>query len=87
MAPTEADCIKWVTGLNLLCNEGDTESDKDPLQTKHSNTSCWLRKFWNASADTIKDNNMLDLDSVTEIFKKINIRLSKSELKSMFKVI
>ncbi len=44
----------------------------------------WLRKMWD-TIDT-KNTGMLDLDGVTQLLRKLNVRLSKSEVKSAFKV-
>lgn len=60
-----------------LFNPTTTHLDTFPLIT-------WLRKAWN-NVDA-RGRNKLDLDEVTSVFKKLNISLSKSELKSAFKV-
>ncbi|KAJ3055457.1 hypothetical protein HK097_010411 [Rhizophlyctis rosea] len=43
----------------------------------------WLRKQWQQVDE--KNEGKLDLDDVTDLFRKLNIKLSKSEVKSAFK--
>ncbi|KAJ3184613.1 1-phosphatidylinositol 4,5-bisphosphate phosphodiesterase delta-4 [Geranomyces variabilis] len=81
VALTREDAARWVSGLHMLMGQADI-SGGDPARLSH-NMSTWLRKQWN-EADTSRDGR-LDLDEVTDLMKKLNIRLSKSEVKSTFK--
>ncbi|KAJ3161074.1 1-phosphatidylinositol 4,5-bisphosphate phosphodiesterase delta-4 [Geranomyces michiganensis] len=81
VALTREDAARWVSGLHMLLSQTDI-SGGDPGRLSQ-NMSSWLRKQWN-QADTSRDGR-LDLDEVTDLMKKLNIRLSKSEVKSTFK--
>ncbi|KAI9105701.1 PLC-like phosphodiesterase [Phlyctochytrium arcticum] len=81
VAPTKEDASLWISGLHMLMAQTDlTEGDPGKLS---QNMSTWLRKRWK-EADTSSDGK-LDLDEVTALMKKLNIKLSKSEVKSTFK--
>ncbi|KAI8909348.1 PLC-like phosphodiesterase [Powellomyces hirtus] len=82
VAPTREDAALWISGLHMLIAQADM-SGGDPAKLSAS-MGTWLRKQWN-EADESKDGK-LDLDEVTDLFKKLNIRLSKSEIKSTFKM-
>ncbi|KAI8817538.1 PLC-like phosphodiesterase [Fimicolochytrium jonesii] len=82
VAPSREDASTWVSGLHMLMAEADI-SEGDPAKL-HYNMSTWLRRQFNA-ADT-SNNGTLDLDEVTDLMRKLNIRLSKSEIKSTFKI-
>ncbi|KAJ3022688.1 1-phosphatidylinositol 4,5-bisphosphate phosphodiesterase delta-4 [Thoreauomyces humboldtii] len=81
VAPSREECALWISGLHMLIGQTDI-SGGDPARLDQS-MGAWLRKQWN-EADTTGDGK-LDLDEVTELMKKLNIRLSKSEVKSAFK--
>ncbi|KAI9017519.1 PLC-like phosphodiesterase [Gaertneriomyces semiglobifer] len=81
VAPTKEDATLWISGLHMLMAQTDIESN-DPLKLS-LNLSTWLRKKW-VDADTSKDGK-LDLDEITDLMRKLNMRLSKSEIKSTFK--
>lgn len=83
VAPTKEDAGWWISGLHMLMAQIDFGGD-DPSKLSQ-NMGTWLRKKW-IEADTSGDGT-LDLDEVTALMKKLNIRLSKSELKSTFKVV
>ena len=55
----------------------------DPAQLDPTMAS-FLRKMWN-TVDS-KGSDRLNLDEVTTLMRKLNIKLSKSEVKSTFKV-
>ncbi|TPX62191.1 phosphoinositide phospholipase C [Powellomyces hirtus] len=82
VAPSREDAALWISGLHMLIAQADM-SGGDPAKLSAS-MGTWLRKQWN-EADESKDGK-LDLDEVTDLFKKLNIRLSKSEIKSTFKM-
>ncbi|KND00834.1 phosphatidylinositol phospholipase C [Spizellomyces punctatus DAOM BR117] len=81
VAPSKEDAALWISGLHMLIAQSDL-TDGDPARVSQ-NMSTWLRKRWH-EADTSGDGK-LDLDEVTALMKKLNIRLSKSEVKSTFK--
>ncbi|KAJ3216751.1 1-phosphatidylinositol 4,5-bisphosphate phosphodiesterase delta-4 [Dinochytrium kinnereticum] len=76
VAPTKEYCELWVTGLHMLL----AQADGNPFQT---NMRSWLRRMWKEVDTTGRDR--LDLDEVTVLMKRLNIRLSKIEIKSTFK--
>jgi phosphatidylinositol phospholipase C delta len=78
---SESECLLWCSGLLGLLKRS-TELSSDPLQNLR-NISKWLLNIWN-QVDT-KDEKLLDLDRVTVVCRKLNVALSKSELKSAFK--
>jgi hypothetical protein len=82
IARSERECIQWCSGLLGLLKRLESSDDSDPLQNQ-LNISKWLLNTWNQV--DIKRENALDLDRVTEVCRKLNVALSKSELKSAFK--
>ncbi|KAJ3099203.1 hypothetical protein HDU97_003355 [Phlyctochytrium planicorne] len=76
VAPTKEYCEKWVTGLHMLL----AQADGGPFQT---NMRAWLQRMWKEADTHGKDR--LDLDEVTSLMRRLNIRLSKLEIKSTFK--
>lgn len=77
VAPTNELCIQWVTGLHVLLTNRDSNSIHEFVGLPE-----WLMDMWK-SVDV--DGNGLKLDQITTLMKKLNFRLSQSELKSAFK--
>lgn len=84
VAPTSDLCNIWVTGIyRLLVNTTEVHKNPDPV-TLEQDTSLLLRKLFR-EMDTNGDEK-LDLNEVMQLFKKLNLNLSKSGVKSTFKV-
>ncbi|KAJ3221368.1 1-phosphatidylinositol 4,5-bisphosphate phosphodiesterase delta-4 [Clydaea vesicula] len=91
IAPTKFDADCWVFGLYRLLNfelqETDISADSfffnDSKAINSDSLQSFLKNVWN-KVDT-KNENKLNLVQVVELFKKINITLSVSEIKSAFK--
>ena len=81
MAPSPEACTLWVFGLHVLLANANVV-DSGPAEIAQT-VNGWLRKVWQ-SEDT-RGVGKLDLDEVTDLFKKVNIQLSKTEVKSTFK--
>ena len=72
----------WVYGIHILITQLHLSSE-DPAQLDFTMAS-FLKKIWN-TVDT-KSQGRLNLDDVTLLLRKLNIKLSKQEVKSAFKV-
>ncbi|KAI9204112.1 PLC-like phosphodiesterase [Polychytrium aggregatum] len=81
VAPSKELCSCWVSGLHMLQAQTDL-SEGDPAMI-HTNIALWLGKIWKEI--DIKNQQKLNLDEVMSLMKRLNIYLSKSELKSIFK--
>ena len=80
MAPSQDACVKWVYGLTILF----VQSLNDDPQYIDLSMSGFLKKMWR-TIDTRKQGS-LSLDDVTALMRKLNINLSRIEVKSTFKV-
>ncbi|KAI8853813.1 PLC-like phosphodiesterase [Chytridium lagenaria] len=76
VAPTKEDCEMWVTGLHMLLSQADGATFQTNMRT-------WLRRMWKEVDTTGRDR--LNLDEVAVLMKRLNVRLSKVEIKSTFK--
>ncbi|KAJ3114614.1 1-phosphatidylinositol 4,5-bisphosphate phosphodiesterase delta-4 [Phlyctochytrium bullatum] len=76
VAPTKEECEIWVTGLHMLL----AQADGNVVQT---NMRTWLKRMWK-DVD-VTGRGKLDLDEVSVLMKRLNIRLSRVEIKSTFK--
>eukprot|EP00842_Homolaphlyctis_polyrhiza_P006295 jgi/Hompol1/6667/HPOL_005050-RA len=81
VAATPEDCVMWVTGLHALMTQVDSPNDDAPIY--QTDMAQWLRKLWH-EADSANTGS-LDIDQVTSLMKRLNFRLSKSEIKSTFR--
>jgi phosphatidylinositol phospholipase C delta len=82
IARSDNECLQWCSGLLGLLKRLESVDDSDPLQNQR-NISKWLLNIWNQV--DLKSENVLDLDRCLEVCRKLNVALSKSELKSAFK--
>lgn len=80
MAPSQEACVKWVYGLTMLFVQSLND---DPAQV-HMTMSGFLKKMW-LTVD-VKDSGNLGFDDVTFLMRKLNLNLSRSEVKSTLKV-
>ncbi|KAI9356480.1 PLC-like phosphodiesterase [Zopfochytrium polystomum] len=81
VAPTKEDCSLWVAGLHMLLARQDVIEGEEVLM--HRSVGAWLKKMW---WEVDKDRlGQLDLDGVTSLMMKLNVRLSRVEVKSTFK--
>lgn len=72
--------MTWVYGLTILFVQSLNE---DPAQV-HLTMSGFLKKMW--STVDVKNSGYLGFDDVAVLIKKLNIKLSRSEVKSTLKV-
>ncbi|TPX35466.1 phosphoinositide phospholipase C [Synchytrium microbalum] len=82
VAPSPEACTLWVFGLHMLLANANMR-DFGPAELEQT-VAGWLGKVW-IQAD-IRGTGKLDLDEVTNLMKKLNIQLSKTEVKSTFKL-
>jgi phosphatidylinositol phospholipase C delta len=75
IAPTKELALEWTAGLDL-CLQDSAAVDNVGLPK-------WLKEMWDL-ADVNKDG-LLGIDDISVLIKKLNLNLSKSELKSGFK--
>ncbi|KAJ3033547.1 1-phosphatidylinositol 4,5-bisphosphate phosphodiesterase delta-4 [Rhizophlyctis rosea] len=80
VAPSREIYELWVSGLYMLMSQQTPDDEPGRLNSSLTN---WLRKQWQEVDH--KNVGKLDLDDVTTLFRKLNIKLSKSEIKSAFK--
>ena len=76
VAPSFEDRSFWVDALNQLITMEKFEDSQDDTNI--------LRKLWD-SVNSSKKNGDMDLEGITVMLKKLNIKLSKSEVKSALK--
>ena len=80
VAPSQEACVNWVFGLTMLFVQSLND---DPAQV-HLTMSGFLKKMW-LKVD-LKNSGYLCFDDVTLLMRKLNINLSRLEVKSTFKV-
>jgi hypothetical protein len=75
-------CSTWISSLHAML--GNQIEDSEPSNFSRASLSSWLRNRW----DSVENLNQggLDLDQITTLMKKINLSLSKREIKSFMKV-
>ncbi|KAJ3237638.1 1-phosphatidylinositol 4,5-bisphosphate phosphodiesterase delta-4 [Chytriomyces hyalinus] len=87
VAPTKEQCAIWVSGLHMLLANVSVTMSTPPSSTVKSafpqSVTTWLEKIW-IDAD-VHGTGQLGLDSVTQLMGRLNIRLSKIEVKSALK--
>ncbi|KAJ3243758.1 1-phosphatidylinositol 4,5-bisphosphate phosphodiesterase delta-4 [Chytriomyces hyalinus] len=87
VAPTKEQCAIWVSGLHMLLANVSVTMSTPPSSTAKSafpqSITTWLEKIW-IDAD-VHGTGQLGLDSVTQLMGRLNIRLSKIEVKSALK--
>ncbi|KAI8836305.1 PLC-like phosphodiesterase [Chytriomyces cf. hyalinus JEL632] len=87
VAPTKEQCAVWVSGLHMLLANVSVTMSTPPSSTVKSafpqSITTWLEKIW-IDAD-VHGTGQLGLDSVTQLMGRLNIRLSKIEVKSALK--
>lgn len=82
VAPSREICAMWVYGIHtLIFQMNDPMMDLSHLEFSMSS---FLKRLWQMV--DVKNSGRLNLDEVTGLLAKLNIRLSKSEVKSTFKV-
>lgn len=80
VAPSQEACVNWVYGLTMLFVQSLND---DPAQV-HMTMSGFLKKMW-LTVD-VKGAGSLCFDDVILLMRKLNINLSRSEVKSTLKV-
>ncbi|KAJ1559956.1 1-phosphatidylinositol 4,5-bisphosphate phosphodiesterase delta-4, partial [Cladochytrium tenue] len=80
VAPTKEACAVWVAGLHMLLARVESAGEEVVL---HRSVRAWLRRVWEDVDAT--GAGRLGLDGVTELMKRLNVRLSRVEVKSTFK--
>jgi Ca2+-binding EF-hand superfamily protein len=77
VAPTNDCAMTWVYGLHLLLLTQDTPEALDLTMQG------FLKKMWKTI--DFKNQDKLNIDDVTTLMRRLNINLSKLEVKSTFK--
>ncbi len=81
VAPSRETCAMWIYGLHtLIFQMNDPLTDLNHLEFSMSS---FLKRLWHIV--DVKNSGRLNLDEVTGLLAKLNIKLSKSEVKSTFK--
>ncbi|ORY43743.1 hypothetical protein BCR33DRAFT_738477 [Rhizoclosmatium globosum] len=87
VAPSKEECALWVAGLHMLLANMSVivDTPATPLMSNPIPESMhsWLHRMWN-DADP-SQSGKLGLDSVTALMGRLNVRLSKLEVKSALK--
>ncbi|KAJ3394905.1 1-phosphatidylinositol 4,5-bisphosphate phosphodiesterase delta-4 [Entophlyctis sp. JEL0112] len=85
VAPTKEVCVLWVSGLHMLLANSSLPSTGvvESSASIPSSINNWLETRWK----DVDSNNSgtLELDSVTQLMGRLNIRLSRKEIKSALK--
>ena len=80
VAPSQEACVKWVYGLTMLF----VQSLNDDSAQVDMTMSGFLKKMW-LTVD-VKNSGFLCFDDVMLLLRKLNMKLSWSEVKSTLKV-
>ncbi|KAJ1559286.1 Phospholipase C, partial [Cladochytrium tenue] len=84
VAPTKEACAVWVAGLHMLLARVESlDPGAGEEVVLHRSVRAWLRRVWDDVDAT--GAGRLGLDGVTELMKRLNVRLSRVEVKSTFK--